>query len=172
MLGRKVRAVLLLLIVPLLVACKPSPDKEEMGAAGLTGIDHLADHLSVQDFSMNGHGGTQAGKGGSTVCCASLPLKWRPDLTAVVRWNVTNWRDCFGENFETVVPVERYEELGHIWVHFLSDGSVRVLSSNEGPRSQTYPGPHDVIPQKEPWDVYPLLDICKAKAERSKNAQA
>jgi hypothetical protein len=146
--------------------------KEEWVGTGLTGIDHLADHLSVQRFSMNGCGGFQAGKGGSTVGCASLPLVWRPDLTAVVRWNVTNWRDCFGENFETVVPVERYEEVGQVWVHFLPDGVVRVVSSGPGPGNPKYPGPPDAIPQKEPWKVYPLLEICKARAERSKNAQS
>jgi hypothetical protein len=146
-------------------ACQGGGRHEEMGGAGLTGIDHLADHLSVQNFSLNGKGGAQAGKGGRTVCCASLPLKWRPDLTAVVRWRVTNWRDCRGDSYERVVPVDPYKEIGHVWVHFLSDGSARVVSSDPGPGNPHYPGPNDEIPQKEPWDTYDWESRCPKKAE-------
>ncbi|NBA95430.1 DUF3304 domain-containing protein [Pseudomonas sp. R5(2019)] len=132
--------------------------REDSVSAGLTGIDHLPDHLSVQNFSLNGTGGFQAGKGGSEVCCVSLPRSWRPDLTAVVQWNVTNWRDCGWESYERRVPVEPYEKVGHAWVHFMGDGSVRVVSSDIGPgirvANTDYPGPHDPIPQKHPWDVY------------------
>ncbi|NBA95431.1 DUF3304 domain-containing protein [Pseudomonas sp. R5(2019)] len=132
--------------------------REDNVSAGLTGIDHLPDHMSVQNFSLNGTSGFQAGKGGREVCCVSLPRKWQPDLTAVVRWNVTNWRDCGWERFERRVPVERYDKVGHAWVHFMADGSVRVVSSDIGPGiygpNADYPGPHDLIPQKHPWKVY------------------
>ncbi|MFC5697759.1 DUF3304 domain-containing protein [Pseudomonas sp. GCM10022186] len=139
-----------------LAACD---NRQDMVPAALTGIDHLADHLSVQDFSVNGTGGFQAGKGGSVVCCVSLPRKWHPGLTAVVSWNTTNWRDCAWEQRTRRVPVEHYDEVGHIWTHFLADSSVRVVSSDIGPGiygpNPDYPGPYDLIPQKEPWKVYP-----------------
>ncbi|NBA97758.1 DUF3304 domain-containing protein [Pseudomonas sp. R5(2019)] len=128
---------------------------------GLTGIDHLPDHLSVQRFSVDGRGGAQAGKGGSLECCGSLPRKWQPDLTVKVRWNVTNWRDCKGEEHEEVVPVEPYDEIGRLYVHFFSDGSVRAVSSALAtPRSPDYKGPHDRIPQKYPWQIYNLDLTC------------
>src|SRR5690606_23002247 len=124
----------------------------------------LADHLSVQDFSVAGYGGAQAGKGGSTVCCAMLPDRWRPGMAVEVRWNVTNWRDCEGQEFARQVPVDQYEEAGHLWVHFLADGSVRVVSSGlDAPESPTYPGPHDSIPQKHPWRNYDIDAVCKRK---------
>ncbi|KRE92088.1 hypothetical protein ASG87_18450 [Frateuria sp. Soil773] len=138
---------------------QPAPDATI--GVGLTGIDHLADYLSVQDFSVNGVDGAQAGKGGRTVCCMVIPLKWRPGLKAVVRWNVTNWRDCHGEDFERTVTVEPYAKPGQVWVHFLANGSVRVISSIVGPGNPAYPGPHDAIPPKEPWYAYPIETTCK-----------
>src|SRR5690606_28051864 len=49
-------------LVPLAGGCQAP--REESAGVGITGIDHLADHLSVQDSSVAGYGGAQAGKGG------------------------------------------------------------------------------------------------------------
>ncbi|MGV2290596.1 DUF3304 domain-containing protein [Trinickia sp. YCB016] len=130
--------------------------KEQTFGSTLTGIDHLANQLSVSDFSVNGTGGFQAGTGASFVCCVVLPDKWYPGLTAHVKWEVSDWRDHVnGGEFEADVPVDRYFEHGRVWVHFLPDGTVRVVVSNDGPYSPLYPGPHDPIPQKQPWKDYP-----------------
>jgi hypothetical protein len=136
-----------------------------MVGAGMSGIDHLPDHLSVQQFSVDGHGGFQAGKGGSMVDGISLPRQWRPGLSVRVNWNVTNWRDCWGDRYERVVPVERYDQVGTLWVHFLADGSVRVVSANAGPYASDYPGPHDAIPNKEPWTNQEWKARCVAKEQ-------
>lgn len=148
-------AACFLLAAPGCQARDTEPDPNEGIGVGITGIDHLADHLSVQRFSVNGYDASQAGKGGSTVCCATLPRKWRPGMTVKVRWDVTNWPARTFGYYEREVPVEKYEEVGQLWVHFLADGSVRVVSSIDGPRSPAYPGPHDPIPQKYPWKKYP-----------------
>ncbi len=122
----------------------------------MTGIDHLKeDYLSVSDFSVDGHGGFQAGEGSGSVCCATLPEKWHPGLTAKVKWEVSNWKEENGKDYEANVPVDRYTEEGHLWVHFLANGSVRLVVSNMGPGGPDYPGPHDPIPRKQPWDDYP-----------------
>jgi hypothetical protein len=152
-----------------LAACR-EPTEDTVGA-GLTGIDHLADHLSVQEFSVDGHSGFQAGKGGRMVCCVSLPSQWHPGLSVMVRWNVTNWRDCHGEEFERRVPVDRYDEVGTVWVHFLSDGSVRVVSANPGPGNPAYAGPHDPIPQKFPWENLEWEARCIAKQKARETNQ-
>ena len=140
-------------------------DPDEVVGVPLTGIDHLADHLSVQNFYVDGTPGAQAGKGGSLHCCVGLPRVWRPGLTVEVRWNVTNWRDCTGEDFVRRVPVERYDPLSQIWVHFLANGSVRVVSSNyypEGARNPESEYPvKEPIPDKHPWSTYSLDVTCK-----------
>ncbi|WP_342315884.1 DUF3304 domain-containing protein [Lysobacter sp. FW306-1B-D06B] len=101
-------------------------DPDEIEGVTLTGIDHLADYLSVQDFSVDGAVGGRAGQGGSIMCCANLPNRWREGLTVEVRWNVTNWRDCTGANYVRRVPVEPYHRPNPMYVHFLADGNVRV----------------------------------------------
>lgn len=148
--------VVLLLLAAL--GCSAQNPQDEMVGVGMTGIDHLEDHLSIQDFWVDGYNGAQAGKGGRTVCCAMLPPAWRPGITVQVRWGISNWRDRTYSMHERAVPVERYEVPGHVWVHFLRDGSVRVVSSNLAAWKQhaDYPGPHDAIPQKSPWKEYPL----------------
>ena len=123
-------------------------------ALAIVGIDHLADHVSVQNFWVDGYSGGRAGKGGASVCCSSVPRMWRPGLTVKIRWEVLNWRDWESDEYTAVVPVERYGELDQLYVHFLVNGSVRVVPSLEGPLSPTYPGPHDPIPRKKPWEVY------------------
>ena len=159
------------LALPLLFAlasCGQSQGVSRTGV-GLTGIDHLADHLSVQEFSVNGTSGAQAGKGGRVVCCVSLPDQWQPGMTVKVRWNVTNWRDCKGEEHEAVVPVEKYEEVGDLQVHFFPNNKVRVVSSIYAPWSGPMPGSKypikDPIPQKEPWKIYPPHEHCKESFE-------
>ncbi len=125
-------------------------------SASMTGIDHLADNLSVTDFWVNGTGGFQAGKGGRSAPGPVLPDKWHPGLTIHVVWHVRDWEHDTGSKHEADVPVEPYsDDGGTLWVHFLANGSVRAVVSNMGPRSPIYPGPRDPIPQKEPWDMYP-----------------
>ncbi|WP_313702053.1 DUF3304 domain-containing protein [Achromobacter sp.] len=150
------RLAITLLALLGLAGCDVVQPKEDMVPTSLTGIDHLADHVSVQNFWVNGSSGHQAGTGGSIVCCANLPRKWRPDLKVLVSWNVTNWRDCGGERRERWVPVERYEQVGSLFIHFLSDGSVRAISSNISPGygNDEYLGPQDPIPRKNPWHAY------------------
>lgn len=138
-----------------LAACSVMGRSENaLTGVSMTGIDHLADHLSVQDFQVDGHSGFQAGKGGSVVCCAKVPLAWHPGLKVHVTWNVTNWRERSSEERAADVLVDRYDDIGRMYVHFLADGSVKVLLSNDAPWGNTYPGPRN-IPQKEPWKQYP-----------------
>ena len=123
--------------------------------ATMSGIDHLADNLSVTDFWVDGAGGFQAGNGGRSAPGPELPDKWRPGLTVHVVWEVRDWEHDTGSRHESDVPVDPYKEDGNLWVHFLADGTVRVVVSNVGPYASNYPGPHDAIPRKKPWDMYP-----------------
>lgn len=150
------RAALLPLLALCLISCKVAGREETVGA-GLTGLDHLAAHLSIQNFSVNGTHGHQAGRGGRTVCCVSLPAKWRSGLTVKVQWAVTNWKRRVYTYYEREVPVEPYEEIGNLYVHFLRNGDVRVVTSMYAAwgRGGYYPGPsYDTVLDKQPWTDY------------------
>jgi hypothetical protein len=73
-----------------------------------------------------------------------------------VRWGVLNWRDRAADEYQTIVEVEPYTEVDRFFVHFLPDGTVRAIVSDEAPWSPSYIGPHVPIPQKDPWDKYDL----------------
>lgn len=90
-----------------------------MEGVSMTGVDHLADHLSVQDFWVDGRHGFQAGKGGRVVCCARIPLKWTAATSIEVRWEVANWREGTWRCFRRRVSLDPYAELGELFVHFL-----------------------------------------------------
>lgn len=154
MLNSPIRRLICFFLLCFLTACQAVSSENKLTGVGMTGIDHLAEHLSVQDFQVDGRSGFQAGKGGRVACCAKVPLHWRPGLKVHVAWNVTNWRDRTSEEKSAEVPVDRYDEIGHMYVHFLADGSVKVLLSNYAPWGNAYPGPRD-IPQKEPWKKFP-----------------
>ena len=140
-------------LVTNLSACNAKP--EPMVSVPITGLDHLAETLSIQEFSVNGQGGAQAGRGGRHVCCVELPKHWRPGLTVKVAWAVTNWPAEVYSDHEREVPVEKYDEVGNLYVHFLRDGSVRVISSLYHPIQPMYPGPaYSTVLRKEPWKIY------------------
>ena len=138
-----------------LVGCQAREASGETIGVSMTGLDHLAEHLSVQNFWVDGHLAHQAGKGGSQVCCATLPLKWRPGLSVTVKWGVTSWRDHVFSMQERVVPVKQYGKVDALYVHFLRDGGVRAIVSNTYPEAASYPGPpYSSVPRKQPWKDY------------------
>jgi hypothetical protein len=160
--------VFLLLASMSMAACqKRSQDKDDVPVT-VSGVDHLLpDYLTVQRFTINGEDMGRAGGGGSSVCCVTLPRKWHPDMTVKVAWNVTNWRDCKGQDYEATVPIEKYSEPGYVFVHFLPGGQVRIFSSElDGPESPRYQGPHAPIPDKHPWDEYPPHVHCESNFQR------
>lgn len=140
-----------------LTGCRASPATEKTVGVTLTGLDHLEAHLSIQEFSVNGVSGQQAGGGGSSVCCVSLPAVWRPGLTVKVKWGVTNWPHKAYSWHERVVPVEQYDEMGDLHIHFLRDGSVRAICTMYGAwgTDGLYPGPsYETVLDKNPWTRY------------------
>ncbi|WP_342315883.1 DUF3304 domain-containing protein [Lysobacter sp. FW306-1B-D06B] len=101
------------------------------------------------------------------MCCAKLPNRWREGLKVEVRWNVTNWRDCTGADYVRRVPVEPYHRPDSMYVHFLADGGVKVVSTPWYPEKANRPNSQypikDPIPDKAPWRKYPRDETCKKK---------
>ena len=97
-----------------------------------------------------GRGWVRGGRGGKTVLGGiSLPYRWRPGLTAVVRWERC---DRFDRNHpvpdeeacrwtEKVVPIQKYGEVGHTDLHLLEGDRVLIIPTMLDPRHPAYPGP-------------------------------
>lgn len=121
----------------------------------ITGIHHMGPAFNVSEFYVNGYYSSNVGReggGGAAMCCISLPITWRPGLTAEVRWQVGDWSQenrseiergnsdsVRWKNYIAQVPVEKYRQAGILWVHFFSDGRVRVVSSELPPENPMHP---------------------------------
>jgi len=158
---------------------------------GVIGVQHMGEKFSVGIFYIDGAGGTnvgRAGGGGGSVCCGSLPAKWHPGMTAVVRWSVVDWShenraEIEAENytsiksggrFKATVLIEKYDEPGRVYVHFFPGGKVRVISSNLGVLHPDYPilyGPHDDATATEGVAVEELFSP-EEKEERKRQRDA
>lgn len=141
--------------IPWLAGCQTLVPKERTVGVTLTGLDHLAAHLSIQDFWVNGTAGHQAGGGGRSVCCATVPDIDVPRQTVTVRWGVTNWPHKAYSMHERVVPIERHDRRGTLFIHFLRDGTVRAVLYDGYPEKPGYPGPsYATVLNKKPWTLY------------------
>jgi len=121
----------------------------------LTGVQHMGPNFNISDFYVDHTSGSNVGRGGGgggIVCCVALPKKWRPNFTVEVRWAVGDWskqnkeetalgnfQSITFERYKAIVPVEKYDEAEHVWVHFFAGGKIRVVSSAPGSLSKLHP---------------------------------
>ena len=127
--------------------------KEPIGVM-IVGVHHMGPNFNISKFYINGYFGFNVGReggGGSFVCCAELPRKWQPGMTAKVRWSVNDWsnavmseidagnyRSMGFENYEATVPIEKYGEVGDLYAHFFPNGKVRLVSSADPVQSSQH----------------------------------
>lgn len=129
---------------------------EQFVGTSVGGVHHMGSRYAIYEFFVDGSWGSNVGReggGGSLVCCVAIPKKWRPGMTADIRWDVLHLPDdaplehdpSKARNVESAgmyratVPVERYGQPGKLWVHFFPDGRVRVVVSNVGPEGAKHP---------------------------------
>ncbi len=108
-------------------------------------VNHTGNY--IYSASVNGAGGGNMsawGAGGASVCCASIPMVWRPGLKVRVRWNMPiGTKDVIKEK---IVEVEKYDEPGSIYLHFFPNDEVRVIVSN----IQGWSKDHPITPPLKP----------------------
>ena len=99
----------------------------------ITGYNHSQHDIAyfsakIGDGKSGGEGYIGAGTGGgSMTCCIQVPIKWEANLRATVRFTA----DVNGADKEIIkeVSIPKYssDDAGHVSVHFLYDGSVKVF---------------------------------------------
>ncbi len=115
-------ALVLLLLLPVLAACKGQPASTPVGVRG---YNHTDNH--VAQFLVNGGSGGSAWphSAGGTVCCVVLPDHWAPDQKVEIEWTTDL------ETYQkATVSIPRYNEVGSLAVHFLRNGQVKVFVTN------------------------------------------
>ena len=188
-----------LLSIPMLTACFKSDASADDIAVSLHGVNYSDQEFSYSledpnDKSNIGGGETidRYGAGG-TMCCYSLPKKWRPGLK--VKLDTTHWlnlkpADNLKEVREShVVDIPSYAKPGEIWVLRQSDGKSTMVMSNFQPDHPNWPGRIKGWPipsleyRRERWDLQIkdaqlgvdtakalLFDLKKNPTEESKDA--
>lgn len=133
-------------------------DKDMLGVS-IIGVQHLGENFNIPEFYVNGNWAGNVGKeggGGGNVCCAMLPMKWRPGLVAEIRWSVADWskqkeieikagnyRSLVWKKYKAIVPIEKYKSAEELYVHFFSEGKVRAVSSKFGTEGSAHPVQRD-----------------------------
>lgn len=147
------RGFFVLIASLMLTACMPrEPERDPDGTFGssVTAMDHDPSDTFVPNVCVNGTWVGEGGRGGKLVAGGiSLPSRWRPGLTATVRWQrcvrvdpkhpISDDEACHW--VEKVVPIHRYDEVGHTDLHILSGDQVLIIPTMLDPEHADYPGP-------------------------------
>ena len=139
------RGILVLIASLILTAClskEPQGDPDGTFGSSVTAMDHDPSDTFVRTVFVNGRWvGEASGGGGIVAGGISLPRRWRPGLTAVVKWERC---EPYGKNCrwtEKVVPIHQYKEVGGTWLHILKGDKVLIIPSMLAPGHPEYPGP-------------------------------
>lgn len=139
--------VALVLTAPMLAACA----KTDVSVP-IHGVNHRAEafrYVLVDPTNAKNTGGgelIEPFSAGGTMCCYTLPAKWRPGIKIEIR--ETHWLpkpadDSLPEvSKKYLVEVPQYAagKAGELWVIRASDGSMSVVSSNFQPDHLRWPG--------------------------------
>lgn len=115
-------------------------DRPKMVSASVGIVNHT--DKFVYAAGVNGAGGgtmSEYGAGHAGICCAMIPEKWYPGLTATVRVTFAVGRKLTG--LSKVVEVEPYDEAASIYIHLFPNDVVRVVVSDYGGSSTKHPIP-------------------------------
>ncbi|TWI13378.1 DUF3304 domain-containing protein [Aerolutibacter ruishenii] len=137
--------LLSLMMVPALAACGEDPNARF--GTSVTTMDHDPSDTFVRNVFVDDSWAGEGGRGGKTVCCISLPVRWHQGLQSKVRWERC---EPYGKNcqwHEKMVSIHRYDEVGMAWLHIVSDDEVLIIPSMLGPGHPDYPGPD--LPKKD-----------------------
>lgn len=127
-------SVMALLSLGMVFGCSRADAPAATMTLNLVGYNHMLEGIANFDVQIKGGSKTGGGfldagsGGGGMICCVSVPEKWQPGLSAQVHAEV--YRNS-GEKYDIAkeVPIPQYtpEQAGHVSVHFLRDGEVRIF---------------------------------------------
>ena len=148
-------------------------EKNDQFLAAVIGVHHLGPNYWIDSFYINKRIGDSVGEGGgggSRSCCVNLPIKSSPKLTADVRWEVRRIKRSSDLNapetaevdgiYQATVLVEPYSEPGDLYVHFFSNGRVRIVVSRYTSFGEHHPiQENNVLASREATSGRPITAI-------------
>lgn len=85
--------------------------------------------------------------GGASICCVSVPLKWRPGLKAHVEWDMPiGSQHTYQEKTVDIEPYGPDDSGGSVYIHLFPNGEVKVVVARYGGASTKHPIPAPVKP--------------------------
>ncbi len=81
-------------------------------------------------------------EGAGTMCCFSLPAKWRAGIKVQLTYDWWNGSAANRQHVTKELEVPQYPDgqVGTLWALFYADGSVEVVSSDFAPGHAKWPG--------------------------------
>ncbi|MGV8866490.1 MAG: DUF3304 domain-containing protein [Janthinobacterium svalbardensis] len=134
------------LVLPMLASCNDSNDVP-VNVHGINYSDQEFTYV-LQDplRPSNQAGGETIGRygAGGTMCCFTLPEKWRPGIKVNIQYTYYLPKKPDGSLPEirksTVVELPHYDEPQELWVLRNADGSMSIVSSIYQPDHPKWPG--------------------------------
>jgi hypothetical protein len=151
----------LLMVLFFLLTCAGCVRASGYYIINLTGYNHTEGSIAyfsarVGEGKGGGEGYLGAGTGGgSMTCCIQVPEKWKKNLKATVKFNISLEGIDREITKEVFVPEYTKEDAGHVSVHFLFDGSVKVFITQYALGHRKYPlrGNEAELKQGVPIDI-------------------
>ena len=136
-------------VLALMLSGCETPRVEEAPSRMVSASVGIVNHTDkfVYAAGVNGAGGgtmSEYGAGHAGICCAMIPEKWYPGLTATVRVTFAEGHKLTTLN--KVVKVERYNEPASIYIHVFPKDEVRVIVTRYGGASTKHPIPAPAKP--------------------------
>lgn len=122
---------------------------EKTIAVPVSAINYTDQELNSFVFSVPDNPRQAAGgpsllpyEGGGTMCCYSLPKKWRPGIKVKLTYDWWQGDDKPRKYVERIFEVPRYPDKtpGMLWALFYEGGEVQVVSSDFDPGHPKWPG--------------------------------
>ena len=141
------KLLLLVLSFSALTACASNEEAkpDTMTGGSLVGINYT--NNGIQQFSVDEAGGGRIGRYGISgrYCCAMYPRVWTPELKVTVEWERSDGREKDGKTWKLksvkkTISIEKYTELGEVYVAFLPKDEVRVYVWHGVINGPSYPG--------------------------------
>lgn len=132
----------------MLSACVAQEVKQSESAPARVGIvNHTGNFIYSATVDGSGGGTMSAwGAGIANICCASIPRVWYPGMKVRIEWDMPEGRKHVIK--EKVVEVEKYDELGSIYIHIFPNDEVRVVVSRYPGYGSAHPIPRPRNPNE------------------------